>query len=92
MKNGKWGKREKREMRNPPPPDVLMGSVRNRVTKVTIRITGIRWAIHYHFFPRGVLVRIQLVTRPFWSYPLVLLLRFRLLLVFRELVKFLHLV
>lgn len=34
------------------PPDVLMGSVRNRVTKVTMRITGVRWEIHSPFSQR----------------------------------------
>ena len=36
------------------PPDVLilMGSVRNRETKVTIRITGVRWEINSPFSRR----------------------------------------
>lgn len=48
----KIGETRKKRDEKSSPPDVLMGSVRNQVTKVTIRITGVRWAIHSPFFPQ----------------------------------------
>lgn len=47
-------------------PDVPTGRVGNRVPKVAIRITGVRWDCSEFPFPE-VLVRVQLVTRS-WSY------------------------